>query len=316
MPIKPPRLSLGGRIGIVSPASPPLDPKTIDRSVAVLEGFGFKTKLASNVRKRSGFLAGSDRDRAGDLMRMFQDRTIHAIFCMRGGYGSARILPFLDYDIIRTNPKIFVGYSDITSLHCALLKKANLVSFHGPMLHSDLVKHDLPPFTLQNLLKTLMKPAAPGSICDKTTAKKVSILRGGRVSGELLGGNLSVLATTLGTPYQPSFKGKILFIEDLNEPLYRYDRLLTHLLNSRVLAQVAGIAVGTCTGSEEKAKQTGEKQQTLNDILKERLLPLKIPIVTGLPFGHTSLNATLPQGIRATLDGEAGDLVVTDAAVR
>src|SRR3954466_10547806 len=131
MPIKPPRLSPGGRIGIVSPASPPLDPKTIDRSVAVLESFGFKVKLASNIRKRSGFLAGSDRERAGDLIRMFQDKTINAIFCMRGGYGSARILPFLDYDIIRANPKIFVGYSDITSLHCALLKKANLVTFHG-----------------------------------------------------------------------------------------------------------------------------------------------------------------------------------------
>ena len=126
MPIKPPRLSLGGRIGIVTPASPPLDPKIIDRSVAVMESLGFNVKLASNVRKRSGFLAGSDRERAGDLMRMFQDRNVDAIFCLRGGYGSARILPFLDYDIIRANPKIFVGYSDITSLHCALLKKATL----------------------------------------------------------------------------------------------------------------------------------------------------------------------------------------------
>jgi len=316
MPIKPPRLSLGGRIGIVSPASPPLDPETINRSVAVLESFGFKVKLAPNVRKRSGFLAGSDRERASDLMRMFQDRNVDAIFCMRGGYGSARILDFLDFGIIRANPKIFVGCSDITSLHCGLLKKANLISFHGPMLHSDLVKKDLPLFTLKSMLKTLMEPVPPGSICDKTTASDVSILRAGKVSGELLGGNLSVLTTTLGTPYQPSFRKRILFIEDLNEPPYRYDRLLTHLLNSGVLAQVAGIAVGISKSCEEKLKRTREKQQSLEDVLKERLLPLKIPVVTGLPFGHTSLNATLPQGVRAILDGEAGDLVVTEAAVR
>ena len=162
MPTKPDRLNYGDTIGIVAPASAPPDPKNIDRSVAVLERLGFKPKLAPNVRKRWGFLAGSDRDRAGDLMKMFADRKVKAIICVRGGYGTARLLPLLDYRTIRANPKIFIGYSDITSLHCAFLVKSNLVSFHGPMLNSDFVKKDLPDFTLQSFLKTLMQPVRAG----------------------------------------------------------------------------------------------------------------------------------------------------------
>ena len=166
MPIIPDRLNYGDTIGVIAPASAPPDPKNIDRSVAALERLGFKPKLAPNVRKRWGFLAGSDRDRAGDLMRMFADRKVRAIICMRGGYGAARLLPLLDFRAIRANPKIFLGYSDITSLHCAFLVKSNLVSFHGPMLNSDFVKKDLPDFTLLSFLKTLMQPSAPGSIPD------------------------------------------------------------------------------------------------------------------------------------------------------
>src|SRR5208282_825775 len=143
MPIIPNRLSYGDTIGVVAPASAPPDPKNIDRSVAALERLGFKPKLAPNVRNRWGFLAGSDRDRAGDLMKMFADHKVRAIICVRGGYGASRLLPRLDFASIRAHPKIFIGYSDITSLHCAFLVKSNLVSFHGPMLNSDFIKHDL-----------------------------------------------------------------------------------------------------------------------------------------------------------------------------
>src|SRR5260370_27876805 len=165
MTIRPNRLHYGDRIGIVAPASAPADPKSVDRSVAALEALGFKTKLAPKARRRWGFLAGSDRDRAGDLMKMFADATVAAIVCLRGGYGTARLLQRLYYDAIRRKPKILVGYSDITSLHCALLKRANLISFHGPMLASDFVKKDFPKFTLESLLRTLMQPTAPGSVC-------------------------------------------------------------------------------------------------------------------------------------------------------
>ncbi len=142
MPIKPPRLNYGDTIAIVAPASAPPDPKAIDRSVEVLGRLGFKPKLSPNVRQRWGFLAGSDRERAGDLMKMFKDRSVNAILCLRGGYGTARLLPLLDYRAIRANAKIFIGYSDITSLHCAFLEKSNLISFHGPMLNSDFIKKE------------------------------------------------------------------------------------------------------------------------------------------------------------------------------
>ncbi len=317
MPIIPERLNAGDRLGIIAPASAPPTPETIDSSVAVLERLGFKAKLAPNVRQRSGFLAGSDRDRANDLMGMFTDRNVKAIICVRGGYGTSRLLPLLDYQAIRENPKIFIGYSDITSLHCALLVKSNLVSYHGPMLNSDFVKKDMPHFTLHSFLKTLTEPSAPGSICGGYQKKTVTVLRRGVASGPLVGGNLSLLCASLGTPYQPSFKNRILFFEDLDELPYRFDRMLTQLLNAGLLQQVAGIAIGINAGCEDpKAKSAKEYRQTVEDVFKERLLRLKVPIVAGLPFGHIPFNATLPVGAQVTLDGRKGDLLITQPAVK
>jgi muramoyltetrapeptide carboxypeptidase len=317
MPLKPPRLNYGDTIGIVAPASAPPNPDAIDRAVDVLKGLGFSTKLAPNVRKRRGFLAGPDRDRAADLMHMFTDSRVKAILCVRGGYGTARLLPLLDYATIRAHAKIFVGYSDITSLHCAFLKRAKLVSFHGPMLNSDFMKDHFPAFTLQSLLRTLTHPESPGSICLGYNKKTIRILRHGTASGPLLGGNISILCASLATPYQPSFKNAILFFEDLDEVPYRFDRMLTQLLNAGLLQQVAGIAIGinkNCV--DPKAKETKEYRQTLEDVFRERLLPLKVPVVSGLPFGHIPYNATLPIGVRATLDAHAGDLRVAEPAVR
>ena len=317
MPVKPDRLTFGDTIGIITPASAPPDPKNIDRSVATLEKLGFKARLAPNVRKRWGFLAGSDRDRAGDLMKMFAGHKVRAIICVRGGYGSARLLPLLDYQTIRANPRIFLGYSDITSLHCAFLARSNLVSFHGPMLNADLIKKDLPDFTLRSFLKTLMQPVPPGSICDGYQRKTITILRCGVASGPLIGGNLSLLCATLGTPYQPSFKDRILFFEDLDEVPYRIDRMLTQLLNAGLLQQVAGIAIGINVNCRDpRAGHAGEYRQTAEDVLSERLLPLKVPIVAGLPFGHIPLKATLPIGVRATLDAVKGDLTIDEPAVK
>jgi muramoyltetrapeptide carboxypeptidase len=317
MPTKPARLTYGDTIGIIAPASAPPDPKNIDRSVAALERLGFKPKLAPNVRRRWGFLAGSDRDRADDLMKMFDDRKVKAIICLRGGYGTARLLPRLDYRAIRANPKIFVGYSDITSLHCAFLAKSNLVSFHGPMLNSDFVKQDLPDFTLQSFLKTLMQPSAPGSIRAGYKKKTITILRRGIVSGPLMGGNITLLCAALGTPWQPSFKNQVLFFEDLDEVPYRFDRMLTQMLNAGLLQQVAGIAIGVNANCHDpKAKHAKEYRQTLEDVFKDRLLPLKVPVVAGLPFGHIPLNATLPIGVRVTLDALKGDLTIDEPAVK
>jgi muramoyltetrapeptide carboxypeptidase len=203
------------------------------------------------------------------------------------------------------------------------------------MLNSDLIKPDCPSFVLQNLFRTLALPFPAGSIksYDGRTldpvfrrgtklntgqsqpARPIS-LRRGVASGPLIGGNLSLLCSTIGTPYQPSFKNRILFFEDLDEVPFRFDRMLTHLLNTGLLQQVAGVAVGTNPNCEDpKARGCKEYRQTLTDVLKERLLPLKVPVVINLPFGHVPFNATLPVGIRATLDANKADLIITEPAV-
>jgi muramoyltetrapeptide carboxypeptidase len=259
-------------------------------------------------------------------MRMFMDKSVRAILCVRGGYGSSRLLappsaigrrkPFLDFAAIRRHPKIFIGYSDITSLHCALLAQASLISFHGPMLNSDFLKANLPEFTRACFLRTLCSPAPPGSICQGYTGDTVEVLRGGRCRGRLIGGNISLLCATLATPYQPSFRNRILFLEDVDEVPYRFDRMLTQLLNAGLLHQLNGIAFGINADCvDPKAAESTEYRQTLEDVLRERLLPLKIPVVTGLPFGHVAHNATLPIGAMATLDGDHGDLSVDESPV-
>ncbi len=317
MPIKPVRLSPGETIGVIAPASAPPDPKAIDKSIAAIEALGFKAKLARNVRKRWGFLAGSDRDRAADVMNMFTDHSVRAILCVRGGYGSSRLLPLLDYAKIRANPKIFIGYSDITSLHTAFLKNSGLISFHGPMLNSDFILPDCPKFTIRSFLDMLTKPVAPGSISRGAPKKPVTIIRRGIASGPLIGGNITLVCATLGTPYQLSFKGAILFLEDLDEPPYRFDRMLTHMLNAGLLQQVAGIAIGINSGCfDPKARTSKEFRQTMTDVMRDRLGPLKVPVVEGLPFGHIRHNATLPVGARVILDANKGDLLIPEAVVK
>jgi len=316
MPTKPARLKYGDTVGVVAPASAPALAANIELALAAIERLGFKPKPARNLRKRFGFLAGSDKERAQDLMEMFSDHRVNGIVCLRGGYGAARVLPLLDYGTIRDNPKVFIGYSDITSLHCAFLIKANLATFHGPMLNSDFLKPNLPDFTLQGFLRTLLQPAPAGSICQGYRSRTMKVLSSGIATGKLIGGNLSILCASLATPYQPLFKDAILFFEDIDEEPYRFDRMLTQLLNAGVMQKVAGIAIGLNKNCKDpKAAKSSEYRQSIEDVFKERLLPLKIPIVTGLPFGHMRFNATLPVGIRARLDANKGDLSIIEGAV-
>lgn len=314
--LKPPRLSPDDRIGIVAPASAPTSPAVIDSALEAMTRLGFKPLLGKHVRKRHGFLAGTDRERASDLMSMFADRRISGIFCLRGGYGSSRLLDLLDYSFIRSHPKLLVGYSDITSLHCALNRIPGLVSMHGPMPGPEFSRHDLPAFTVNGFLRTTTIAHAPGGICQGYDSTKVTVLAPGRASGRLVGGNLTLLCASLGTPYQPALAERILFIEEIDEEPYRVDRLLTQLLNAGLLRRVAGIAIGflqNCT--DPKATISKEYRQTVDDVLKERLGNLGVPVVCGLPFGHHRFNATIPVGVRATLDTSIPDLVITEAAV-
>jgi muramoyltetrapeptide carboxypeptidase len=295
----------------------PADPKAIDQSVQFLEARGFKVKPGRHVRKRWGYLAGRDGERAADLMAAFADTEVRGIFCVRGGYGTARLLPLLDFGVIRRNPKVFVGFSDITSLHCAFLKRCNLVTFHGPMVASYLIKPGYPGFSSGSLFRTIMEAKPAGSIVKGYKGNTVQVLRGGKAAGELVGGNLALLTALMGTPFEPSFRGKIVYLEEVDEKPYRVDRMLTQLLNAGVLQQAAGVAVGICQGCDDpKAKGAREYRQTLDDVLRDRLGGLKVPVVTGLPFGHSPHNATLPVGGRAILDANKGDLILTSAAVR
>jgi muramoyltetrapeptide carboxypeptidase len=313
----PQQLHPGDTIGLIAPASAPPDPKSIDKAVLAMEAMGFKVRLARNVRKRWGFLAGSDRDRAADIMQMFADRKVHGILCVRGGYGTGRLVSRLDYRVVRSNSKVFAGYSDITALHCAFLKEADLLTFHSPMATSDFIKEPGSQFARKSFLAVLTQPQPYGSILRGYTKKTVSILRSGTVSGQLIGGNICLLCTMIGTRFQPSFRDKILFFEDVDEEPFRFDRMLTHLLNVGLLQQVAGIAIGINSNCEDpKAKRAKEYRQTLMDVFRDRLLPLKVPIVAGLPFGHVPDNATIPVGGRATLDAINGDLILTSAAVK
>ncbi len=313
--IRPRKLSLGQTLGIIAPASAPPDAKALDRALDVLKHLGYRIKLARNVHNRHGFLAGTDRERGSDLMRMFTDKKVDAVLCVRGGYGTARLLPLLDYKVIAANPKIFVGFSDITSLHCAFLTKAKLISFHGPMMVSDFSREELSQFAVKSFLETLSGQG--GAFVKGYSGNTVKVLRRGVARGRLVGGNLAVLCTLLGTPWMPTLKGRILFIEDIGELPYRFDRMLTQLLNCGLLQQVAGVAIGLNVDCEDpKAKVTMEYRQSLEDVLRERLLPLNVPVVTGLPFGHVPENGTLPMGVKAELDADCGELNFAEVCVR
>ena len=326
--LKPKRLETGDTIGILAPSSPPNDPATIDKGAAAVEKLGFKVKLAPNARARHGYLAGSDKERADDLMTLFADKDVKAILCVRGGYGAMRLWDLLDYNVVRRNPKIFIGYSDITSLHCAFQKKANLVTFHAPMAGA-ISSAEFPEFTKAAWLRTLTEAKPAGSLCAGYDKTGISTLHCGVAEGKLVGGNLSVFVSALGSNYLPSLKNKILFLEDVGERPYRLDRMLTQLLNAGVFEQVAGVAIGVNKDCEDKpedansndgsaldrAKFPAEYRQSSADVFAERLSALKIPVVTGLPFGHVDLNAMIPVGAKAKLDGDNGDLIITESAV-
>lgn len=291
----------GHRVAIVAPASPPRDPRDIDRAVFAVEELGFDVALGRSVRKRSGYLAGTDKDRAQDLMRAFRDPSIDGVFCLRGGYGASRILPLLDYLTIRRNPKPLIGYSDITALHMAIYNCSGLSTFHGPVATSFIGRGKGESVAKDALPRILARGFSSNSIFE-TNGKNKS-LRTGRARGVILGGNLSILASLVGTKYLPSFRGSILFLEDVGEPPYRIDRYLTQLLTSGALKGVNGVILGQFTACEDKRliAKSG-RRPSVQDVLRERLLPLRVPVVADAPIGHVTKNVTVPVGERVTLE--------------
>jgi muramoyltetrapeptide carboxypeptidase len=297
--IKPPRLKEGDRIGIIAPAGPVLQDE-VRPGLDYLESLGFEPVCAPHLFDQKGYLAGEDKARVKDLHAMVRDKKIKALLCARGGYGTHRILQNLDYPLFSRNPKIFVGYSDITALLFALYKKSGIFTIHGPVLR-DLLKGGDGNATL--LLKLMTSDELTTVNFPRGTAVKK-----GRAEGVLLGGNLSLICHLIGTPFLPSFKGKLLFIEEKGEPLYRIDRMLTHILLSGELEKCAGLMVGSF-------KECGDPASVI-DLVRERCSRLNMPILAGLPVGHGEQNVPLPIGARAVFDTRTMSLEIKEPCVR
>jgi muramoyltetrapeptide carboxypeptidase len=296
--IRPPRLEQGNGVGIIAPAGPVADPE-IRPGADLLRSLGFKVFPSSHVLEKKDYLAGDDQVRLRDLHDMFLSDRVRAILCARGGYGTLRLLESIEYEIIRENPKIIVGYSDITALLIALHKRTGLVTFHGPVVR------DFRGNQHQNL-KSLLRLVSSG---EKPSFSLLhgEVIRPGKAEGVLLGGNLCLLCHLLGTPFMPAPKGKILFLEEKGEPLYRIDRMLTHLRLSGFLRRCAGIVFG-------EFMECGD-DSSLAQVVRERTSDLEMPVVTGLRAGHGQENVTLPIGVRACLDTENMSLSLLEACV-
>jgi muramoyltetrapeptide carboxypeptidase len=297
--VKPPGIRKGDLIGVISPAGA-VDEADLREGLRVLETSGFRVMPGPHVLDRHGYLAGRDEDRLNDLHAMFESPDIRAVLCARGGYGTQRLLERIDYDLVRRNPKVFVGYSDITALLTAIHERTGLITFHGPMVR-DLGSSQ--GVNLEGLIKAVTYPGQT-----VLSSEEATVLIPGRAAGPLIGGNLSIICHLLGTPFFPSLEGRILVVEDRGEPLYRIDRMLTHLRLSGRLDGLAGMIAGEFV-------ECGDIS-AIHVLLREMLLDLEIPVVAGFPVGHGANNLTLPMGLRAELDADSMRLTFVEGALR
>lgn len=310
---KPPRLRAGMTIGLIAPASPFSEEKRL-AAHQNLGAMGFQIRESAHLYAQNGYLAGSDAQRVEDLHWAFSDPAIDAVWCIRGGYGCSRLLPLIDFDLIGRHPKVLIGYSDVTALHLAIQQHTGLVTFHGPVAASE-----FPENTLRHFHSVLMEPVAPYTVHIPDAAElpqdivyQPFVITPGQASGKLTGGNLTLLAALVGTPFAPSYKNKIVFLEDVGEQPYRIDRMLTQMLQGSDLAKAAGIALGVFADCKPKGDSPS---LTLQETLRDRFANLGIPVVYGIPFGHVAHQMTFPYGIQAALDATLGQLTLLETAV-
>lgn len=308
--IKPKQLCPGNTIGVIAPASPG-NLESALAGVSWLEKQGFQVKLGKTVNHSGGYLAGTDAERAADINAMFSAPDIDGIICLRGGYGTMRLLDLLDYTLIQAHPKVFVGYSDITALLVSIGQRTGLVTFHGPMVASDMGK-GLSDYTWGCFSQAISSLEPLGPVVNPPLSPVPHFIAAGTAQGYLTGGNLSLIAATLGTPYEINTAGKILCLEEVGEAPYRIDRMLTQLLLAGKLQDAAGIVFALCTDCDNVAESS---DFLVEDVLRDRLKDLKKPILCNLHFGHTIDKATLPLGITATLGTAVGGLVITESAI-
>lgn len=312
--IKPAALQAGDTVAIVSPGFRVHEDQHLEFAAERLEALGLKVIFGEAVLDQKGYLAGSDERRATDINKMFADPNVKAIFAVRGGWGSARLLDLLDYEMIKQNPKIFLGYSDITSLLLGIQRHANLLTFHGPVLNSE-----LPAFTANYLRELLFDGKKVVFENEKvetddliSTTNRIQTITPGTAQGQLIGGNLAVLSALLGSDFVPSFKDKILFLEDVGEDVYKIDRMLTHLKLIGALDEINGFVFGTCQNCTAGVPYGSFR---LFEVMEQHIKPLGIPAWYGAMFGHQKKTFTLPVGAQVEIDAETGTIALLEPVV-
>ncbi len=302
--IKANPLKAGSLVGIVAPATAVTDPEDIAKANEVIASFGLKSIYGKNVLKGSGYKTRSVEERVADLHEMFANPNVEAIMCVRGGYGSAGLLDKLDYQLLAANPKIFCGYSDITAMHLAIQKMTGLVTFHSPVLLSAYTK-----FTEDNLKSILFGSNKDNYLINPEqrrgirNAFPIQTIKSGIAKGELIGGNLSIVTSLMGTEYEIETKGKILFFEDVDEPAYRIDRMLTQMKLAGKLDGLAGAIIGKCENCNS-AGQGSLWDRSIGEVYDYFFADANYPVISGLMIGHTSEQLTIPMGIMAELDAD------------
>ncbi|HEX2925020.1 MAG TPA: LD-carboxypeptidase [Ruminiclostridium sp.] len=308
--LKPRALKGGASIGIVAPSGPVRGAGELENCIAVLEKQGFSVTAGKSCSSKYGYLAGSDEIRAADINNMFRDSSIDAILCLRGGYGTPRILDMIDYDAVRDNPKLFVGYSDITGLHTVFNKICGLVTFHGPTLAYE-IERGLDSFSRESFIKAVTSTDPLGEL-KNPAGEEIGCLVPGRAEGRLAGGNLSLIAAAIGTPYEIDTKGKLLFLEDVGEATYRVDRMLTQLRLAGKFEDCAGIILGDFRDCNVEYEDYG---LTLSQVFNDIIAASGKPAIYNFRSGHCSPKITLPLGVQAVLDAHKCSLTVTEAAL-
>lgn len=306
----PNALQKGDKVGLISPSAATAERIQFQFAVEALTALGFSVQTGANLQKRRGHLAGTDEERAHDLNSMFADNTIKAIICIRGGSGAARILPLLDYALIAKNPKPILGYSDITALLNAIHAKTGLITFHGPNGSGSWNSFNVKQFEQVFFKRELVKYENEQVKGDDLVVKqnRIQTLTPGKVTGKILGGNLTVLTALSGTPYLADFKDAILFVEDISEDPYKIDRMFSTLMLNGTLGKIKGFVFGQCTDCNPGG---GYGSLTLDDILDDYILPLKIPAFKGAMIGHVAKQFIIPVGATVEMDATAGTIALT-----
>ena len=310
--IKPQRIRKGDTIGIISPASSPDDLTRIEKSVNYFEKLGYRVEVGKNVWKERGYLAGEDSERLDDFHAMFKNKNVKAIFCVRGGYGSGRLLDKINYKLIKENPKIFVGYSDITALQLAIFSHTGLVTFAGPMPAVDFWQDEVSKFTEENFWRLITSNKKIGKLINPN-GEGFYLLAKGKTEGRLLGGNLALITSLMGTKYLPSFKNSILLLEDIGEPPYRVDRFLNQLRLGNILHDTSGIILGRFVDCYEN--DTSKKTLTLNQVITDYFEKLNKPVIYNFKHGHISENISIPFGLKCNLNASRGIAEIKESAV-